>query len=84
MKMDLETLVQIVEEQIPTARVTCVTGANQIVATFSNRPDVEVAFLTPYFQAQLPVQERADSGQRRHSDRAQQGRNDERSHPIQM
>ena len=53
MKMDLETLAQIVEEQIPTARVTCVTGANQIVATFSNRPDVEVALLSLYFQAQL-------------------------------
>ncbi len=50
MKMDLETLAKIVEEQVPTARATCVPEANQIVVTFTNRPDVEVALLTPWYQ----------------------------------
>ncbi len=53
MKMDLESLAKIVEERVPTARATCVHEANQIVVTFTNRPDVEVALLTPWFQMKL-------------------------------
>lgn len=50
MKMDLETLARIVEEQVSTARATCVPKANQIVVAFTNRPDVELALLTPWLQ----------------------------------
>ena len=53
MKMDLETLAKIVEEQVPTARATCVPEANQIVVTFTNRPDVEISLLTPWQQNSL-------------------------------
>ena len=53
MKLDLETLAKIVEERVPTARATCVPEANQIVVTFTNRPDVEVALLTPWMQRGL-------------------------------
>lgn len=53
MKMDLETLAKIVEERVPTARATCVPEVNQIVVTFTNRPDVEVSLLAPYLQSQL-------------------------------
>ena len=48
----------------------------------ADRPGREYGILRAW--RLLPVQERADSGQRRYSDRAQQGRNDQRSHPIQM
>lgn len=53
MKMDLETLAKIVEEQVPTARATCVPEVNQIIVAFMNRPDVEVALLTPYYQSSI-------------------------------
>lgn len=53
MKMDLETLARIVEERVPTARATCVPEANQIVVKFINRPEVEVALLTPWLQTQM-------------------------------
>lgn len=53
MKMDLETLAKIVEERVPTARPTCIPEANQIVITFTNRPNIEMALLTPYFQSLL-------------------------------
>ena len=53
MKMDLETLCRRVEATVPTARATAIPEANQIVVTFTNRPDVEVALLTPYYQAKL-------------------------------
>ena len=53
MKMDLETLAKIVEEKVPTARAACIPQANQIVVTFTNRPDVEVALLTPWLQRKL-------------------------------
>lgn len=55
MKIDLETLARIVEERVPSAAATCVPGANQIVVTFENRPDVEVALLTPYQQKVLKL-----------------------------
>lgn len=50
MKMDLETLARIVEERVPIARTTCVPEAFQIVVALTNRPDVEVALLSPYYQ----------------------------------
>ena len=53
MKMDLETLAKVVEEKVPTARAACIPQANQIVVTFTNRPDVEVALLTPWLHRTL-------------------------------
>lgn len=53
MKIDLETLAKIVEERIPTAKTTCVPKVNQIVVVFTNRPDVEVALLTPWLQRKV-------------------------------
>lgn len=53
MKMNLETLARIVEERVPTAKATCEPEANQIVVTFTGRPDVEVALLTPWLQNKL-------------------------------
>lgn len=53
MKMDLETLARIVEERVPTAKAICFPEANQIVVTFTQRPDIEVALLTPWFQKQI-------------------------------
>ena len=53
MKMDLETLARIVEERVPTTRTVCVPEANQIIVSFTNRPDVEVALLTPYYQGAI-------------------------------
>lgn len=53
MKMDLETLASIVEERIPTAKTTCMPRYNQIVVTFTNRPDVEIALITPWLQKSI-------------------------------
>ena len=55
MKMDLETLAKIVEERVPMARATCVPEVTQIVVMFTNRPDVEVALLTPFQQKELKL-----------------------------
>ena len=60
MKMDLETLCRRVEAAVPTARATAIPEATQIVVTFTNRPDVEVALLTPYLQAQIKKQQMHD------------------------
>ena len=53
MKIDLETLAQMVEERIPVTKATCLPEQNQILIRFANRPDVEVALLTPYFTRKL-------------------------------
>ena len=53
MKMDLKTLARGVEERVPTVRTICVPESNQIVVTFTNRPDIEVALLTPYYQRKV-------------------------------
>lgn len=51
--MDLETLAKIVEEQVPTTKTNIFPEANQIVVTFTNRPGVEVALLTPWLQKKV-------------------------------
>lgn len=53
MNMDLKTLAGIVEKHIPKARCVCVPGENQLVVSFSDRTDVEVALLTPYLQSMI-------------------------------
>ena len=53
MKMDLEALAKVLEEQIPNVITICVPEINQIVATFVDRPDVEIALLTPSYQTKI-------------------------------
>ena len=53
MKIDLENLCRKVEAAEPTARTRAVPEQNQIIVTFTNRPDVEVALLTPWDQMQI-------------------------------
>lgn len=53
MKMDLQTLCEKVQRAVPTARATAIPEMNQVIVTFTNRPDVEVALLTPNLQMQL-------------------------------
>ena len=50
MKIDLNTLCEKVEAAVTTARALPITDATQIIVTFANRPDVEIALLTPYQQ----------------------------------
>lgn len=50
MKMDLHTLCQKVEDAVPTSRAVAMPEINQVIVTFLNRPDVEIALLTPYQQ----------------------------------
>lgn len=53
MKIDLQTLCEKVEHAVPTARTTVVPEMHQVIVRFTNRPDVEVALLTPYLQHQV-------------------------------
>ena len=53
MKIDLETLCRNVEAAEPTARAKAVPEQNQVIVTFANRPDVEIALLTPWYQMQI-------------------------------
>ena len=53
MKIDLEALAKIVEERVPNTKTISIPGQSQVIVAFENRPDVEVALLTPYYQAQL-------------------------------
>ena len=53
MKIDLETLCRKVEAAEPNARAKAVPEQNQIIVTFTNRPDVEIALLTPWYQMQI-------------------------------
>ena len=53
MKIDLETLCRKVEAAEPNARAKAVPEQNQIIVTFANRPDVEIALLTPWYQMQI-------------------------------
>ena len=48
--MTLEKLANIVERKIPTARCEVVQAAMQIIVTFTNRPEVSIALLTPVYQ----------------------------------
>lgn len=51
--IDLDTLCKKIESAIPTAKATIDRNTNQIIVTFNNRPDVEVALLTPWYQMQI-------------------------------
>lgn len=53
MKMDIESLCRKVEATVSTARTFPIAETNQIIITFTNRPDIEIALLTPYAQQQL-------------------------------
>lgn len=48
--MTLSDLCMRLETEIPTARAKMVIEMSQIIVSFTSRPDVEVALLTPYFQ----------------------------------
>ena len=50
MQIDLETLCRKVEQAEPTAHCLPLPGNDQVVVTFGNRPDVEIALLIPYAQ----------------------------------
>ena len=51
--MTLEKLADIVERKIPTAQCEVVHEAMQIIVTFTNRPEVSIALLTPAYQKAL-------------------------------
>ena len=53
MKIDLETLCRKVEAAEPNAKAKAVPEQNQIIVTFANRPEVEIALLTPWYQRQV-------------------------------
>lgn len=53
MKIDLYTLGHKVEVAVPSVNATVFPEQNQIIVTFANRPDVEVALLTPWLQRQI-------------------------------
>ena len=53
MKIDLETLSEKVKQAVPSATTRIYLEANQIIVGFTNRPDVEIALLTPYDQMQI-------------------------------
>ena len=53
MKIDLETLCRKVEAAEPNAKAKAVPEQNQIIVTFANRLDVEIALLTPWYQMQI-------------------------------
>lgn len=53
MGITIEELSREIEEIVPTARALPISEANQIIVTFANRPNVEVALLTPWYQMRL-------------------------------
>ena len=53
MGITLEELSRRIEEDVPTAKALPISHANQIIISFSNRPDVEVSLLTPWYQMRL-------------------------------
>ena len=50
MQIGLETLCRKVEQAELTAHCHPLPGNDQVVVTFGNRPDVEIALLIPYAQ----------------------------------
>ena len=48
MKTDLNNLCEMVEAAVSTAKATAVPEDNQVIVTFANRSEVEIALLTPY------------------------------------
>lgn len=53
MKIDLDMLSEKVKQAVPTATTRICPQQNQIIVGFINRPDVEIALLTPYDQIQM-------------------------------
>lgn len=53
MQIDLETLCRKVEQAELTAHCHPLPGNDQVIVTFDNRPDVEIALLIPYAQQQI-------------------------------
>ena len=51
--MTLEKLADIVERKIPTAQCEVIQAAMQIIVTFTTRPGVSIALLTPAYQKAL-------------------------------
>ena len=47
--MTLEKLADIVERKIPTAQCEVIQAAMQIIVTFTTRPGVSIALLTPAY-----------------------------------
>lgn len=50
MKIDINSLCERVEAAVPTAKAIAVPEIHQVIVTFTNRPEVEIALLTPYQQ----------------------------------
>lgn len=57
MKIDLNALCDKVEAAVPTARATAVPEINQVIVSFTNRPNVELSLLTPSQQGLLKSNE---------------------------
>lgn len=57
MKIDLNALRDKVEAAVPTARATTVPEINQVIVSFTNRPNVELSLLTPSQQVLLKSNE---------------------------
>ena len=51
--MTLEKLADVVERKIHTAQCEVIQAAMQIIVTFTNRPEVSIALLTPAYQKAL-------------------------------
>lgn len=49
--MTLSDLCRRLETEVPTTRAKVLIEMNQVIVSFTSRPDVEVALLTPYYQA---------------------------------
>lgn len=49
MKIDLDFLCNRIEATVPTAKATALPDVNQVIVSFSSRPDIEIALLTPYY-----------------------------------
>lgn len=53
MAITMSQLCAMLEVAAPTARATPATNQAQVIVTFTNRPDVEIALLTPWQQREL-------------------------------
>ncbi len=53
MNITLDSICKKVEAAVPTAKATSVADLDQVIVTFSNRPEVEIALLTPWYQKKV-------------------------------
>lgn len=53
MNSTLEEIAEKVEATVATAKAICVPEMNQIIVTFINRPGIEVALLSPWYQMSI-------------------------------